>query len=371
MRYLIMFLVLFPNLLFADDYQYILKGINYGQYDLALERLEPLVAQDEPNALYIQAMLYYYGFGVKLDREKATDLFKRSAELGNRKAMLFMSRAHSSGKYIERNIFKAESWLEKHGENASAEDNYHIGRRFFKGTGAESSIDNAEKWFQRAFVGFNEELKHDPDNSNALYRLGMIYLHGYGRDKDLSKAMGYFQKAYQLGEYRSTRLLGLFYKEGGPVDVDEKKADKILGEYVELLKKETVNRKWKPAYKLGRIYEKGFFAEKDIDSALHWYMLSAKHGYTRAMLRVGAIYAIGDGVEQDNNKACMWAGLAYSYGFSRAANLLHSVRQSLSEEEKSECAKQVVAWENDNADTLNKNTADKYFMNPVDGPSVF
>ena len=59
-------------------------------------------------------------------------------------------------------------------------------------------------------------------------------------------------------------------------------------------------------FELGRLYERGRGVEQSIETALHWYLLSAKKGNPQAQYRLGRLYMEGKLVGQDAASAAKW-----------------------------------------------------------------
>ena len=96
---------------------------------------------EQLSALYNLALAYYWDFdfnstaeerkyqeeegytllqfpnGTDGDRQKAFDLFKKAAEQGHKKAMLYLGKYYRTGRYVPKDLDKAAYWLEKAGED--------------------------------------------------------------------------------------------------------------------------------------------------------------------------------------------------------------------------------------------------------------
>ncbi|WP_159990962.1 tetratricopeptide repeat protein [Pelistega ratti] len=88
--------------------------------------------------------------------------------------------------------------------------------------------------------------------------------------KDYVSALPLFQKATQLGDMKASRYIGLMYLNGYGVEKDERKSFRhfqisasgdITGQY------------W-----LAYLYENGIGTDKNLDQAIFWYQQSAKRG---------------------------------------------------------------------------------------------
>jgi len=93
-----------------------------------------------------------------------------------------------------------------------------------------------------------------------MFNLGYCYNHGQGVEKDISKAVGLYQQAADMGN---------------PLAINN----------------------------LGRCYEYGEGVEKDISKAVELYQRAADMGNSAAMNGLGDCYYYGQGVEKDLSKA--------------------------------------------------------------------
>lgn len=72
-------------------------------------------------------------------------------------------------------------------------------------------------------------------------------------------------------------------------------------------------------YLLGRLYEKGNGAARDLEAALKWYLSAAQKGHASSQRRVAAAYYWGlGGVQKDDAKAFEWFRRAAEGGDVRA-----------------------------------------------------
>lgn len=115
------------------------------------------------------------------------------------------------------------------------------------------------------------EEANDPDN---LYRDGIAFLNGDGREKDVKKAIALFEKA-GAGHAPSKRELGIIYLNGNGVEKDLKKAYSLLSEAALSLDPHAT-------YTLGVMYERGIGTEPDMREALRLFAFAANMGYPGA-----------------------------------------------------------------------------------------
>jgi len=111
----------------------------------------------------------------------------------------------------------------------------------------------------------------DQGESEALCRLGTLYLHGWGTRTDPKIAWKLFQQAASSGNAEAMNKIGGMYEQGIYVEQNYAKAlqwhlrSAILG-YAD------------GQSDAGRIYEDGLTSEMDTHTALHWYRKAAAQG---------------------------------------------------------------------------------------------
>jgi len=82
-----------------------------GDYETAMKELKPEAAKDNAEAIAIVAKMYQGGFGVKKDVAKATELFRRSAELGDGESAYNYGIARALGDGVEQDLAEGLKWL--------------------------------------------------------------------------------------------------------------------------------------------------------------------------------------------------------------------------------------------------------------------
>ena len=120
------------------------------------------------------------------------------------------------------------------------------------------------------------------DDSRAQFSLGRMYSKGEGVEVDGEKAVGYYQRAANLGHSPAQFNLGLAYYQGRGV-------------------------------------------ETDIDQAVAWWQKAADNGHDAAQFNLGALLWQGDKVSKDQATAMKWFRTALHNGNQPAADFLYSL----------------------------------------------
>jgi len=123
-------------------------------------------------------------------------------------------------------------------------------------------------------------------NPQAQYGIAILYKEGWGTEKDVHKAIEYYQKAAESGHLRAMFDLGLFYQSGHIVKQDYAKAVKWY--------EQAAKRGYSAAmYGLGGLYFNGLGVEKNEEVGKAWYLKSAKAGYEPAIQFVNDAKMLG------------------------------------------------------------------------------
>ncbi len=108
-------------------------------------------------------------------------------------------------------------------------------------------------------------------NVLAAYNLGVAYRDGLGTEKDVNKALEWFEKAAAEGDDTA-------------------------------------------AFNIGAIYDEGQLVPADDQTAIAWYDLAAQRGNKDAMINLGLMYEAGEGIEPNAQKAAEMYRQAAEHG---------------------------------------------------------
>lgn len=150
----------------------------------------------------------------------------------------------------------------------------------------------------------------------GFFGLGVIYYMGYGENRDMPKALDFFQKAIEKKVYRACAFEGdMYYKGGGGIDQDKRHA-------VSLWKKGSDKKDIVCMYKYGLCLKDGAFVRKDEKEAYKLFLSSAKKGYPMAQYMAGVCLYNGIGTKQDTRSALKWLEKANSNGVTKAKEFI-------------------------------------------------
>jgi hypothetical protein len=135
---------------------------------------------------------------------------------------------------------------------------------------------------------------------------------GGGVKRNYAEAARMFQIAWDNGDIKAPRYLGIMYEEGLDVPIDYAKAMKY---YLAGADGKDITS----AARIGRLYEKGLGVSQSYEKAREWYLIAAsspeeaaKNATPRiiALLALGNFYENGLGVEKNIPQAIAWYRVA-------------------------------------------------------------
>jgi serine/threonine-protein kinase len=190
---------------------------------------------------------------------------------------------------LTRDDVKAVDLYRQAAYQGFAKAQVNLGDMYFYGRGGLSqSYLDAQSWYLKA-------AQHD--SPLAQFRLGVMYEKGLGTNKDVLRAVQYYQSAANEGYAEAENLMGIFYATGtGGITEDDKQA-------VAWYQKAADQGFAKAEKNLGDMYFYGRGVDRDYNQALTWYGKAADQNVADAQYRLGYMYEKGLGVAQSNQDA--------------------------------------------------------------------
>ena len=156
-------------------------------------------------------------------------------------------------------------------------------------------------------------------DADAQNNLGVCYEKGDGIEKNLTKAVEWYEKAAAQGDANAQCNLGYCYEVGLGVEKNIYKA-------VEWYEKAVAQGHARAQNNLGVCYEFGKGVEKNIHKAVEWYKKAAEQGDATAQCNLGECYEFGNGVEKNIYKAIEWYEKAVAQGHAKAKERLQELK---------------------------------------------
>jgi len=182
----------------------------YLDYEKGIKYLNIAAAKNELLAIDYLGYLYWYGYGVEKNPQKAIELFHKSADQGLIKAARKLGEIYLYAENVQRDYEKAFKYLSKVEDASSNEDDpgltsaiTSLGTMYLYGWGC--SVDK-----YRAVYLFSKAVSRGGKTSaEGNFYMGLAYYNGYGVDKDIGKAMTYFEKSAELKNKKAIRVLNI------------------------------------------------------------------------------------------------------------------------------------------------------------------
>ena len=177
--------------------------------------------------------VYLEGRGVPVDRELARAWYQKGIDAGNIRAYRLMGHFYyydrdKSGRPIKnenekRRQMGAEVFM-KGAELGEPTSLYETGCMYLEGDPVEQDYDKAFEYFTKGLEATKNNKKH-PAVPFLNYMVGHCYHHGYGVEKNLTKAKEYLEIASHEGERRT---------DSGKI-ADKERSEKAFKELLEIM----------------------------------------------------------------------------------------------------------------------------------------
>ena len=338
--------------LFLAGCYYCYKTYKKSQIDYTTYNQELVTAADDGDAEAQAALAdcYFFGYGVKIDLNKAFEWYQKAADQDNPIGVYGLGKCYYNGNGIDRDTIKGQDYFNQAGEmllkmtdsdNAEVirligncysgwydgvENNYdkaisyyrkavelgnkyalvNLGNSYFDGEGVKNDAEEAVKWYRKAA---------EQGITGGQFALGWCYNNGEGVKKDAEEAVKWYRKAAEQGSADAQCNLGACYEDGEGV---EKNAEEAVKWY----RKAAEQGDARAQRNLGWCYEDGIGVKKDAEEAVKWYRKAAEQGYAPAQFNLGLCYDNGYGVKKDGEEAVKWYRKAAEQGDADAQNNL-------------------------------------------------
>ena len=294
-------------------------------------------------AFYKLGEMYYYGDFIQQDYYKAFRCYAKATELGNLYARRMLSFMYYYGEGVEKNYEKAvKLYVDDHyysipnnnvlysifgppelGDNQNlkkaVEDNdvkeqIKIGKYFYDKNRSQD-YEKALEWYLKAAEQGDEDSEYmvrvlyskledynnllkwckkgiEQNQTNAKYTMGLIFLKGYGVEKNILKAKEWYEKAAEDNDSFSQYRLGRLYFDENEIENDYKQAAYWIEKAAENKYQPAIN--FLPIIKNYTIPVMAAAKDNDIklvkESIENGININTKYALDRTLLMVAAIY---------------------------------------------------------------------------------
>lgn len=205
-KFVIIFLLSFSTTTFAQlNFDTLNQLVEAGQYDKALNILNPLVNKGDADAQNYLGWMYDYGRGVKQDYAKAVELYTLAANQGHDYAQKNLGWMYYKGYGVKQDYEKAVELYILAANQGNAEAQINLGWMYQNGQGVKQDYAKAVELYT---------LAANQGHAEAQNNLGGMYENGQGAIQSYDKAAPLYHQAATNGSKYGMRNLGLFYRDG-------------------------------------------------------------------------------------------------------------------------------------------------------------
>ena len=171
-------------------------------------------AQFALGCVYSNRYAYHKDAGVVKDDCEAVVWWRKAAEQGSSTAQVALGEGYYYGKGVQQDRRQSVVWWRKASEQGHAEGQYLLGCACSDGEGLDGVLqkDAAVALFKQAA---------EQDHMQAQCHLALAYqTGGEGVDRDVGRALFWFERSAALGDRFAQSALGDAYRDGTGVTVD-------------------------------------------------------------------------------------------------------------------------------------------------------
>lgn len=263
--------------------------------------IKELAEQNDPISCCIIGFYYSNGFYVSEDKKVAIEWLKKSASLGYALAQNIIAQRYYNGLDVEEDKAEAFKWFSLAAESGIDEAQFYMGVYYDFAYGVKEDKFEAAKWYKKAA---------EQGYAEAQYCLGYCYDKGEGVEEDKAEAVKWYRKAAEQGYADAQFELGAYYTKGEEVE------DKV--EAVKWYRKAAEQGLSEAQYNLSLCYYNGDGVKENKTVAVKWYKKAAEQGLVEAQYNLALCYDYGEGVNEDKAEAVKWYRKAAEQGHDSA-----------------------------------------------------
>lgn len=310
------------------------NALQHDQPALAVKALQPLIAHEDPDAIFVLGFLHDLGAGADWDGETALRLIKRAAEAKHVAAQRYLVWKYLNGFNVKKDLAESarlsrefsptakpatllpDSWLSF--ANGTVEPNIrrallwmqmaatdrdpiaqgNLADVYLKSEILPANLESHVFWFMKAADG---------GNPRAAFKLSKYYSAGILVPETKDRAMSYLKVAADGGWTEAERALGAAFVSGDRVPLDKALAK---GWFEKAAKKGDASA----MVELSRLLLEGAPTSRNSKEALHWLEQAATQGNASADEQLGAVYLSGAVVSRNPDRCIQYFETAAKLG---------------------------------------------------------
>ncbi len=177
------------------------KALKY--YQDAFEKL--MSASDDVFCQNSLGTIYFYGYVVVKNEEKAFTWYEKAAKQGYAVAQFNVGISHEYGQGTVKDIQKAFFWFTEAAKQGHIDAQFKLGFMYANGQGITKDVRQAAIWYEKAA---------EQGHIDAQFNLGFMYEDGQGITKDVRQAAIWYEKAAEQGDVQARARLDILYRAG-------------------------------------------------------------------------------------------------------------------------------------------------------------
>jgi uncharacterized protein len=227
-----------------------------------------------------------------------------------------------------RSIRDARHWFEKAARQGYPAAQVNLAVLYLNGWGVEKNYGTAIYWLNSAA---------EQGNARAHTNLGILYMNGLGVRQNYEEAMRDLQFAAEHGETTAMVDLGYLYDSG--LGAPKNRAEAVRWYRLAAEQGDALGQN-----NLADMYLRGEGVERDDALALQWFQKAAQQGNTGALIKLGYMYASGRAGRVDPEAAYAWICAAQLAGDSRGEQYLAPLEKQLTAEQLARAKQHAQAF---------------------------
>lgn len=297
----------------------------------------------DPDASFKLAKIYKEGVLTEKNFEKYAEWLMKAEEIGNEEAAVELANHYIKGDPSERNVEKGFAIMKNAAENGNAAAADNMAELFRVGTGVKTNLDECENWAKKAarlgeyscifklaidyYMGRNSTEQSYAKafelfifsamcgDTDSMENAAVCYANGYGVQKNIRRAVAWYEKAALLGSKLAFERLPNLYSDSSFENWEEK--------YFNLALVKAKEGYYAAMCALFECYSNGIGVEQNNEKAVEWLKKASDDGYQEACCKMGYCCFSGkNGVLQDKTKGIALWEKAVEKGHEGAALLL-------------------------------------------------
>jgi len=257
--------------------------------------------------------------------------FARVSELADRgsaAAQATMFDCYEQGRNVSADGKEAIHWLTLSAQQGFVSAEYELGRTYLYGRGIPADYNQAIVWEKKAAEAGHVDAQTD---------LALIYERGFGVSPDPQQAAFWNRKAAEQGSASAQLHLADALRDGRGV---ERNSDEALKWYL----RAAGHGLPEAELRVAELYEER--QPKGCRSAIEWYQKAARSGLAQAMYRLGQIYQRGSCGRVNLESALTWFQIGAKHGSQDSRAAAAALESKLSSTQKLRASQAAERWLN-------------------------